>query len=186
MDSQSRYIIRAMILIIVLALGAFAASLYVPYNVTFDAQITDLAGEASIIVTNRAPHSITPRGADAIPLRIGETLALAPGTSATITFTINGGRATIQGPTTLRLVESHRSATSIGHVLGDGDYTLTVEQDGGTARYYFHNADPAVDEMNVTIWINHAINDIVPLTEPCWIADMTGRGPAVSAPILCP
>lgn len=186
MDIQSRYIIRAMIVIIVMALGAFAVSLYVPYDVTFDAQITDLAGEASIIVTDRAPRPITSRGTDAISLRIGETLKLAPGTTATITFTINGGRATVQGPASFRLVESHRNATTIGHVLGDGDYTLTVEQDGGTARYYFHNADPAIDEMNVTVWINHAINDIVPLTEPCWIANTTDRGPAVSAPILCP
>lgn len=186
MDSQSRHILRAMIVIVVMALGAFAVSLYVPYNVSFDAQITDLEGEASIIVTDRAPRPITSRAAEAIPLRIGETLDLAPGTTATITFTINGGRATIQGPTALRLVESHRSATTVGHVLDDGEYVLTVEQDGGAARYYFHNADPAIDEMDVTIWINQAITDIVPLTEPCWFADMTGRGPAVSAPILCP
>lgn len=186
MDSQSRTIIRAMIIIVILALGAFAVSLYVPYHVTFDAQITDLDGEAAIVIPDRVPRPIESRGGESIHLRTGETLQLAPGASATVTFDINGGRTTVQGPTTLRLVESHRKATTIEHIVGEGDYTLIIEQDGGIARYYFHNADPSIDEMNITIWVNHAVNDIVPLSEPCWIADLSSSGPAISAPILCP
>lgn len=187
MDQQQRTIIRATVIIIILAALALAASFAVPYNVSFDARITQITGSAAIVVPNRAPRPIASDNPDPVRLRLDDTLQLDPGSTATITFEINGGRAVIEGPATLRLVEAYRRATTYDHIRATGDYTLTIAQNGGTGRYFFDNADPPVSESDITIWINSATNDAVEITAaPCWIAEAPSDAPSSAAPITCP
>ncbi len=187
MDHQQRTIIRATVIIVILAALAFTASFAIPYNVTFDARITQITGSAALVVPNRVPKPIAPDNPDPVRLRIGDTLQLETGSTATITFDLNSGRALVTGPATLRLIEAHRHATTYGHIHASGTYTLTIEQNGGIGRYFFDNADPPVSESTITIWINNATSDTVELTAaPCWIAEAPPDGPANAAPITCP
>ncbi len=186
MDHHSRGIIRALLAVLILAAAAFAASLFVSYNVTFDATITALEGDAVLIIPNRAPRPLSQNDGEHTRLRVNHTLQLEPGSRAVITFAINGGRADIEGPASFKLVESQRTATTIGHVRASGAYSLIVEQDGGTARYYFDEADPPLDESDVTIRITDITRDEIVLTEPCWLATASADGTTVSRPFACP
>ncbi len=186
MESHSRQITLAIVLVLILAVAAIAAALIMSYDVTFDAEITALDGSASIVMPNREAKPVSPGSGSPVKLRLNQTLALEPGSTATITFDINGGRAEIEGPAEIRLETSQRTANFIGHLRGNGDYTLVVEQDGGTVRYYFDDADPPLEDADISIWVNHTLNDVVPLTEPCWIADISPNATPVSEPITCP
>lgn len=186
MDSQGRQITLAIVLVLILAVAAIAAALIMSYNVTFDAKITALDGGAAIVMPNREAKPVSPNSGSPVKLRLNQTLILDPGSTATITFDINGGHAEIEGPAEIRLETSQRTANFIGHLRGNGDYTLIIEQDGGTVRYYFDDAEPSIEDTDISIWVNHAINAIVPLTEPCWIADISPNSTPVSEPITCP
>lgn len=186
MDRQSRGIIRALLAVLILAGAAFAASLYVPYDVTFDATITALEGEAMLIIPHQAPRPLAQDGDKPITLPSDYALRLEPGSRVVLSFDINGGYAEIEGPATFTLVESRRRATTIGHLRASGDYTLLIEQDGGTARYYFDDADPPLDESDVAIRIRDTRRDDIVLTEPCWLATANAEGITTSRPIACP
>ncbi len=184
MDRTSRSIIIGLISVVGFAVVALIASAIVPYSVDYDAMITTLNGNAALSAANQTPQSINTAQTNDITLKLGHTLHLEPNSSATIVLDLNGGRIMISGPATFTLTASHRTGTSIEHLRKAGDLTLTLEQRGGSATYFFAHADPPFDSAVVTLWLSD--NDAVTLDAPCWVINFAPDGTYLSGAAPCP
>ncbi|MBN1562640.1 MAG: hypothetical protein JXA10_02295 [Anaerolineae bacterium] len=171
--------------LLVCTLLAVAAGMIIPFDVDQPLTIQMLAGDAAILIDDKTPDPLL-TGAQT-ELDPGQTIQLQPGSEASITFTINKGRAQLTGPTTLTLIESYRRATSLGHAFGSfsRDYVLTLAQTQGTVRYIFANTSPALDEMQVTIQLPDG-NYIPFATHPCWTITVDTNGHSTANTIQCP
>ncbi len=184
-DSNTNSIKLAVAALVVFTLLAIAAGLITPYNVEQSANVQAISGDVAILIANEAP---SPLSADSQTiLKPGQTVQLQPGSEASVTFTINNGRAHLSGPTTVRLVDSYRQATTLGHAFDNlsRDYTLTLEQTKGTVSYFFANTSPTLDEIQITIQLPDG-NFVPTSAAPCWTIDVDTEGHSTTTSIPCP
>lgn len=184
MDRNSRSIIIGLIGVVSFTVIALIASAIVPYSVDYDATITTLNGSAALSAPDHAPQPLDTAQTDDIMLKLGHTLHLEPNSSATIVLDINGGRIMLNGPATFTLTKSHRTGTSIDHLRKTGDLTLTLEQRGGSATYFFGRADPPFEDAEITLWLND--KDAITLDAPCWVINFAPDGTFLSGAAPCP
>ncbi len=173
MDRNARTILFGLIAVLILPIAALAAAVLIAFEVPQPAGIDDLSGEVELELAGGEPATLTPDELEeSQPLDIGESIRLAPGSSATVTF-FNGGRAKLSGPSSLKLVDSNRRATALGHATSSGkfnrEYTLTIEQSEGTVHYRFDDTDPAFEQIKITVRLPD--RSYKPTT-PCWVVEV--------------
>jgi hypothetical protein len=183
MDRDSRSIIFSLIIVLGLTLLAVIASLLLPFKVTQPGVLQQVTGVAELYSQDKQPA--TPSGE--MELTIGETIRIQPGGFTTIVFNLNQGRAVLNGPAALTLVESYRRATALGHALDDSDrfkreYVLTLEQTSGSIRYLFGDTTPAFEEVTISIRLPNG--SYTPQT-PCWTIDISTDGNVTTTEIDC-
>jgi hypothetical protein len=186
MDRYSRSITVALVLVLGFALLALAAAVVVPFDVGQPATIRSLTGEVQLVRPGESPIPLgTDQDAPSV-LAIGQGVRLQPDSTITLTFDLTQGYVVITGPAELKLVESFRRATALGHVLGSHrfkrKYVLTIAQTQGSARYNFANTDPRFGDVEIAIQL--PISTYVPTT-PCWTIDVATDGTATTAPNDC-
>jgi hypothetical protein len=162
-------------------LAAVAAALLLPYALSVPASLVRISGDVQLAKPHQRPQPLDPAGATAVRLAVGDSLILAPHSTATLTFDLCGGRVFLQGPLTITLAESARQATLAGHLVASDrlarDFTLVLEQRGGTASYAFSGADPPLGSVALSIKLDGT--EFVP-SLPCWTITFTADGiPAV-------
>jgi hypothetical protein len=165
-DHISRSIILSSLAVLSLAVLAMAAAVLVPFDVDEPATARSLSGSTSLIVDDGSPVELAEN--DELEWEVGQTLEIGPGDRIALRF-FNQGSAAIDGPATLKLLESRRRATALGHVLDserfDCDYALSVQQTSGTITYNFAHATPPFEELTPVIDLPDRV--FVPTT-PCW------------------
>jgi hypothetical protein len=182
-DSSTLSIKVAVVVLIAVMIFAVAAGLIVPFNVEQTVTVQALSGEIDILIPNDPPTPLLPNTQAA--LAPGHSVRLQPSSEASLTFTINKGRALLTGPATLTLVESHRRATSLGHALDNlsRSYTLTLQQTQGTVSYNFANTTPPFEDIQLTIQLPDA--NYSPTT-PCWTITVDTAGHSTAESVTCP
>ncbi|HVO71433.1 MAG TPA: hypothetical protein VMT24_15390, partial [Aggregatilineaceae bacterium] len=187
MDRYSRSITVALVLVLALAILALAAALVAPFDVGQPATVRSVTGAVDLVRPGESP---VPLGADQDApgaLTTGQGLRLQPDSTVTLTFEVNQGYVVITGPAELKLVQSYRRATALGHVLDSHrfkrKYVLTIAQTQGSARYNFADTDPRFEDVEVMIRL--PTSTYVPTT-PCWTIDIATDGPTIVTPNDCP
>lgn len=182
MDRYSRSIILSLITVLGLTLLAVIAAWFLPFEVTESGILQQVTGVAELYTQDELPA--TPTGET--ELTVGETLRIQPGGITTIVFKLNQGRAIVTGPATLRLVESYRRATALGHTLDSDrfkrEYALTLEQTSGSVRYLFSDTTPSFEDMLILIRLPDGT--YTPKT-PCWNIDISIEGYVTTTEIDC-
>lgn len=186
MDRYSRSIILASLLVLGVALLALAAALVVPFNVAQPGTIRSLSGKAELIRRSGVPNPIGSDRDARISLSPGQGLRLNPDSTATLTFELNQGYAVVTGPAALKLVESYRRATALGHLLDSSrfsrSYVLTIQQSQGSARYNFAHTVPPFEDVAITVQLPG--RDYIPTT-PCWEIVIDADGAATARSVEC-
>jgi hypothetical protein len=186
MDRYSRSIIIALVLVLGVVILALAAALVVPFDVTQPATVRSFTGQAELVRAGEAPRPAELDRDAHLVLTVGQGLRLQPDSTATLTFELDKGYAVISGPAELKLVESYRRATALGHVLDSRrfsrEYVLTIQQTQGSVRYSFANATPRFEDAAITIQLPSS--NYIPTT-PCWRIDISADGSTTAAPIDC-
>lgn len=185
MDRAGRGILAALIMVLGLTVAAIVASLRIPYTVRAHAEITGITGPVVLDDGVDPPRSLAFAPHEQLPLRIGQTLRLDPGSTVALRFGLLEGRAVLNGPATFSLLSSERSATTLEHIRKQGDYRLEIVQTSGQALYYFDRAVVPLDQANIIIWADPSRTIALRPATPCWQVDLTGETP-VLAPIDCP
>ncbi len=162
-------------------LAAVAAALLLPYAVSVPASLIRISGDVQVARPHQRPQPLDTTDAAGMRLKAGDSLILAPHSTATLALDLCGGRVFLQGPLTLTLAESARQATLAGHLLTSDrlarDFTLVLEQQGGMASYVFSESDPPPGSIALIIKLDGA--EFVPGL-PCWTIAFTADGlPAV-------
>ena len=173
---------------VLLCAGASVAlALLTPFNVTRPVTIEVLQGDVSLHIPGKPSEALSPEQDWFPSIQANQALHLAPDSSATVLFTLNGGRAILTGPADVRLIASYRRATALGHTLDsqryDRSYILTLDQSLGEVRYLFNHADPSFEDIAITIHLPD--RDYVPAT-PCWTIVVNPDGSADTASYPCP
>lgn len=173
MDRNTRAILFSLLAVLILPVAALVAAVLIAYDVPQPARIDDLSGEVELDLAGQKPATLMPHElAERHTLNVGESVRVAPGGAVTVTF-FNGGRAQLTGPAALRLIDSSRHATALGHATDSGQFTrtysLVVEQSEGTAHYRFDDADPAFDQVQITVRLPD--RTYKPPT-PCWVVEI--------------
>lgn len=187
MDRWRLAIILSLIAVLALAvLGVVAASI-VPFDVSEPATLTRFSDGVQLLRPGRTPLTLNPQRTSRAVLQPGQTVRVPSGGQITLRFDLNGGQAAVDGPATVRLVESRRRATAPGHVFNsdrfERHYALTIEQTGGTVRYAFADTRPQLAAGTITI--RHPGGSYMPST-PCWEIAIQPNGETVAGPIDCP
>ncbi|MEW6579796.1 MAG: hypothetical protein AB1435_11445 [Chloroflexota bacterium] len=177
MERRTCGITLALGLVLLGVLAAVAAGLLFPYAVDAPATLVGVSGDVQRARPHQRPQPLDPQDAAAMRLKAGDSLILAPHSTATVALDLYGGRILLEGPLTFTLVESSRRATLAGHLVTSRrfarDYTLTLEQDGGTASYVFSDADPPLASLAVTVRLPGT--SFTP-SLPCWSVAFAGDG----------
>ncbi len=181
MERRTCAITLALGLVLLGVVAAVAAGLLFPYTVGVPATLVGASGDVQRARPHQRPQPLDPQDAATVRLSAGDSLILAPHSTATVVLDLCGGRVLLEGPLTFTLVESSRRATLAGHLVASRrftrDYTLTLEQDGGTASYVFSDADPPLASLAVTVRLPGS--SFTPHL-PCWSVAFTGdSAPAV-------
>lgn len=134
--------------LLILAAVLFVA---VPFRVNLRAEYSQLQGELRIadVYNNSLPLEAEIDR----PIEPGETITVEAGSRVRIEI-VEGSRAYafVTGPAEWTLESAWRRATSLNHVLNNGEeYRIVISQNYGTVIYDFTRADPPPDELNVTI-----------------------------------
>ncbi len=184
MDRARLTIFLAMVGVIGVGAVALAASLVVPYNVSFGAQVISAQGTGTY-ARGDAPPAPLPEG-KSLTLPVGSTIQLEPQGQATLTLHLNNGRVELTGPTTWTLVDSYRRATSLGHMLQSErfarEYVLVFAQTQGTAYYDFSATSPPFEDLSVAVELPHT--RYIP-TRPCWEIVFQADGSAQATDVPC-
>ncbi|MBN1201365.1 MAG: hypothetical protein JXJ20_05860 [Anaerolineae bacterium] len=185
MDRTSRNIFLSLIAILILTGLALIASLLVPFDVEQTGTIKNVTGVVEYYAHEQEPAVTLDANQREHLLKPGNSLSALPGSTLTVTF-FNNGRVVLVGPASLELVESYRRATVLGHALDsdrfDREYALTIEQTGGSARYFFANTDPAFEDVEITLELPNG--NYTPDT-PCWLVDISTAGDVLTEPFDC-
>jgi hypothetical protein len=183
-DRSSRGIIVSLGIVVGFTVLSAIAALFVPFNVEQPVSIRDLSGTVKLLSESDDPVTFEEYDGK-ITLKPGETLQVEPNSSATILFFDNGGRAFVTGPTSVTLIEAHRRATGLNHILHpeQGDYVLTLEQTAGHTRYIFENVTPSFEDTTITIRL--PASTFMPSTA-CWDVDISADRTVSAGPITCP
>jgi hypothetical protein len=186
MDRYSRSIILASVLVLGLVLLALATALVVPFNVTQPGTIRSLTGEAELIRRSGVPSPVGSDRDARVVLSPGQGLRLNPDSTATLTFELDQGFAVVTGPAELKLVESYRRATALGHLLDSSrfsrSYVLTIQQMQGSVRYSFTGTTPRFEDVAITIQLPSS--NYVPTT-PCWEIAIGTDGTTTAGSVEC-
>ena len=186
MDRYSRSIILGSVLVLGVALLALAAALVVPFNVAQPATVRGFNGEAELIRASGVPKPVRNDRDARINLSPGQGVRLQPDSTATLTFELDQGFAVIRGPAELKLVESYRRATALGHLLDSSrfsrSYVLTVQQTQGGARYNFAHTMPRFEDVTVTVQLPSG--NYIPTT-PCWEIVIGTDGATTARSVEC-
>lgn len=178
---HTRSIYLALAAILLLSGAAVVASLFIPFDVAQDNTV-QVRGEGGALLRQGKQQPVTMEPEQDITLEAGDSFVLEANDAATVRF-FNEGWAVIEGPAEFVLRESHRHATATGHLTGNNaDYVLKIAQKAGTARYNFERADPAYDDMAITIELPNG--NYVPQA-PCWEVTITVDGTARTENIPC-
>jgi hypothetical protein len=186
MDRYSRSITVALVLVLGFALLALAAALVVPFDVGQPATFRSLTGKVELVRPGESPVPLgTDQDAESA-LTTGQGVRLQPDSAVTLTFDLNQGYVVITGPAELKLVESYRRATALGHVLDSHrfkrKYALTIAQTQGSARYNFANTAPRFEDVEIMIQL--PTSTYIPTT-PCWTIDIATDGTTATTPNDC-
>jgi hypothetical protein len=169
MDRRTCAIALALGAVLIGTLVAVSAALLLPYTVSTPATLIRISGDVQLVRSHQRPQPVTLEGAARSRLSAGDSLVLAPRSTATIALDLCGGRIFLEGPLTFTLVESAQRATLAGHLVASDrfarDYTLILEQSGGTASYVFTDASPPLASIALTVRLAEA--SFTP-SLPCW------------------
>jgi hypothetical protein len=169
MERRTCGITLALGLVLLGVVAALAAGLLFAYAVSVPATLMAVNGDVQRARSHQRPQPLDPQDAAEVRLQVGDSLILAPHSTATIVLDLCGGRILLEGPLTFTLAESSRRATLAGHLVTSRrlarDYTLALEQDGGTASYVFSDADPPLASLAVTVRLPGT--SFTP-SLPCW------------------
>jgi hypothetical protein len=187
MDRYSRSITAALVLVLGFAILALAAALVVPFDVGQPATVRSLTGTVELVRPGESPAPLgTDQDAESV-LTAGQGVRLQPDSTVTLIFDLNKGYAVITGPAELKLVESYRRATALGHVLDsrrfERKYVLTIAQTQGSARYNFANTTPRFEQVEIMIQL--PTSSYIPTT-PCWTIDIGVDSTITTTPNDCP
>jgi hypothetical protein len=183
-DRSSRGIIVSLGIVVGFTILSAIAALFIPFNVEQPVTIRDVSGTVKLLSEGNDPVTFEEYHGK-ITLRPGQTLQVEPNSSATILFFDNGGRAFVTGPASLTLIEIHRRATGLNHILDpeQSDYVLTLEQTAGHTRYIFENATPSFEDTTITIRL--PASTFTPSTA-CWDIDISADKTVSAGPAACP
>ncbi len=175
MDRDSRTILIALVAVLAAAALGLAAATFIPFNVDQPVTVLHASGEIEQIGPGNTTRPLTPDRDTRLKLKPGQGVQVKPDGSATLAFDLNGGRAILNGPAALRIVDSYRRATLPGQATDSvkREYVLTLEQTGGTVHYNFEHTTPPLDEIAFTLRLPD--QNFVPTT-PCWIATISAEG----------
>ena len=177
MDRRTRVITFALTAVLSGTLAALAAALLLPYAVRTPATLVRISGDVQLVQPHQRPQPVTPEDAARARLSAGDSLMLAPRSTATIVLDLCAGRIFLEGPLTFTLVESAQRATLAGHLGASNrfarDYTLILEQSGGTASYVFSDASPPLASIALTVRLADA--SFTP-SLPCWSVVFSADG----------
>ena len=181
MERHTWPIALALAAVLLGTLAAVAAALLLPYAVSVPASLVRISGDVQLARLHQRPQPLDAEGATAVRLEVGDSLILAPHSTATLALDLCGGRVFLQGPLTMTLAESARQATLAGHLVASDrlarDFTLILEQHGGTASYVFSDAEPPLGSIALSIRL--AGSSFTP-SLPCWTITFAADGtPAV-------
>ncbi len=182
--NRTRLIVVALIGVIGVGVLALAASLAVPYNVSFGALMINWRGAGTCTREGQPPTPLSENAPHPIPA--GCTIRLEPDSQATLKLELNNGYITLTGPATWTLVEAHRRATSLGHMLQNDhftrEYVLVMSQAQGTAYYDFSGTSPHFEDVSITVELPQM--RYVP-SRPCWEITVQPDGTAQAADVTC-
>ena len=182
MDQISRSIILSLGAVISLTVLAVILALVVPFKVDEPATLLAVSGSAELLIPDQPPVPVTLD--ETLKLDPGQGVRVLPGSEVRIDFQQNEGYAVVSGPATIRLIDSYRRATALGHALDVSAFkrtdALTLEQTDGTARYFF----PGNDLSGAKITIRLPIGNFVP-PAPCWMTTIAVDRQTTSEPIDC-
>ncbi|MCZ7538715.1 MAG: hypothetical protein M5U29_02090 [Anaerolineae bacterium] len=177
MERRTCGIALALGLVLLSVVAAVAVGLLFAYEVSVPATLLGVSGDVQRARSHQRPQPLDPQSAAGVRLQAGDSLLLAPHSTATVALDLFGGRILLEGPLTFTLRESSRRATLAGHLVTARrlarDYTLTLEQDGGTASYVFSNADPPLASLSITMRLPET--SFTPGL-PCWSVVFKGDG----------
>lgn len=155
MERRTWGIALALGLVLLSAAAAVVTGLLFAYKVSVPATLVGVSGDVQRARPHQRPQPLDPQDTTEVRLQAGDSLILAPHSTATVALDLCGGRVLLEGPLTFTLEESSRRATLAGHLLAARDlarsYTLTLEQDGGTASYVFSDADPPLASLSIAV-----------------------------------
>jgi len=184
-DRTSRTIWLSLAAVLSLAGFALVLSLFVPYNIQQAGAAARITGVVELYRPgNSAPVTLDPNQ-ERYPLDLGERLAIEPGGSAVVQV-FSRGRIELTGPASFTLVESHRRATTLGHLF-DQDrfsrrYSLQLAQSAGTARYDFTQVSPPFNQINVVIELP---NRLYRPDNPCFTITIDAEQQVMIQPGVC-
>ncbi|MBP8973756.1 MAG: hypothetical protein KBH93_07745 [Anaerolineae bacterium] len=177
MERRTWGIALALGLVLLSVVAAVAIGLLFAYEVNMPATLVGISGDVQRVRPHQRPQPLAPQDVASLRLQAGDSLILAPGSTAAVALDLCGSRILLEGPLTFTLAESSRRATLAGHLLASRrpaqGYTLTLEQDGGTASYVFSDADPPLTSLSVTVRLPGT--SFTPGL-PCWSVTFAGNG----------
>lgn len=185
MDRTNRSILLALAAVIGLTIAALIAAVLIPFEVDKPASVDTFTGQANLVAPNHVTETLA-EDSPGVRLRLDYTLRLEPESSARVTFELNQGWAVLTGPAALKITESHRRATLLGHLLGaerfTREYALTIEQTQGTVRYNFAHTDPPFEDLDITLRLPDRTYQ-PPV--PCWQIEVSADGTAATQTEPC-
>ena len=184
MDRSSRGILVGLGTVVGFTVLSAIAALFVPFDVEQSVTVRDMVGTIELLSEDNDSATFEEYHGE-ITLKPGQTLQIEPNSSVTLLFFDNGGRAFVTGPASVTLIEAHRRATGLNHILApeQSDYVLTLEQTAGHSRYVFENTTPSFEDTTITIRL--PTSTFTPSTA-CWDISINADGTVSAGPITCP
>jgi hypothetical protein len=131
MDRHSRHIILALVGVLISIGLALVGALVIPFNVEQPVNILAVGGVVRVVMPGREPDIDLAAGTERVRLKLDHSLRLEPGGTAVVSL-FKHARAAITGPAEFTVLEAHRRATALGHILDSDsysrEYVLTIRQ----------------------------------------------------------
>ncbi len=153
-------------------------SLLVPFAVNDSTSIDRLSGEAEIWSSDQRVRRLSGPEAAGHRLKIGQSLLLLPGSTATVSFKRFNGQLTIRGPATLTLKKASLTTTLLGHLFRQADrferqMTLVIYQQEGHAYYAFDQS--VLSDHEARISVEFPTGTFIP-DSACWQVNYSSSG----------